>query len=64
MTGNGIGMDGKPSPHRMVWTHKDASTLVFDIHVTPTGMKEMKVMTMTYKRRVGGKAVEASSSKK
>jgi hypothetical protein len=52
MTGMGMGMDGKPAMHRMVTTLVDASTMKFEMYMaTPEG-KEMKMLTITYQKRV------------
>ena len=51
MTGMGPGMDGKPVLHRMVTTQVDANTQTFEMFVPGPDGKDMKVMTITYKRR-------------
>jgi hypothetical protein len=62
MKGMAPGMDGQMAMHRMVTTHKDANTNVFDMYVTGADGKEMKTMTITYTRR--GKSDEDKGEKK
>jgi len=64
MTGMGIGMDGQPAMYKMVLTTKDKDTEVFEMYMTPKGGEEMKAITITYTRRKGDKAVEASADKR
>lgn len=52
MTGIGIGHDGQPAKHRMVTTHKDANTNLFEMFVAGPDGKEEKAMTITYTRRL------------
>ena len=53
LTMSGIGqMDGKPVMHRMVTTEKDANTRVLEMFLPGPDGKEMKIMTITYTRRV------------
>lgn len=65
MTGMVVGMDGKPAKHRMVTTHVDAKTMRFEMFVTGADGKEMKMLTITYTRRVdgGGKGKEHGGDK-
>lgn len=51
MRGMGMGMDGKPAMHRMVTTHTDGSTMVFEMFVAGADGKEVPVMKITYTRR-------------
>lgn len=53
LTGMGIGHDGQPAMHRLVTTHKDANTNVFEMFVAMGDGQEMKLMTITYTRRAG-----------
>lgn len=64
MTGMGIGMDGKPAKHRMVSTHKDANTTLFEMFVAGSGadQKEQKMLTITYTRRA--KPADATGTKR
>ena len=61
MTGKGPGMDGKPVTHRLVTTFKDKNTQVFEMFVPGSDGKEMKMMTITYTRRV--KAIDKVKDK-
>ena len=51
MSGMAPGMDGKLVMHRMVTTQIDANTQTFEMFVPGEGGKDMKVMTITYKKR-------------
>lgn len=51
MRGMGMGTDGKPAMHRMVTTHKDDNTMVFEMFVSGVTGKEVQVMKITYTRR-------------
>lgn len=51
MSGMAPGMDGKPVMHRMVTTQVDATTQTFEMFVPGPDGKDMKVMTITYKKR-------------
>lgn len=64
MTGMGIGMDGQPAKHRMVSTHKDANTTLFEMYVAGAGadQPEQKMLTITYTRRA--KASDAAGTKR
>jgi len=57
MSGTAPGYDGKPAVHRMVTTHVDAKTNRFEMFVTGSDGKEMKMLSITYTRRAeaGGK---------
>jgi hypothetical protein len=62
LTGMGIGHDGQPAKHRLVTTHKDKNTNVFEMFVVAADGKQAKTMTITYTRRAA-KGVEASDRK-
>lgn len=51
MTGEGPGMDGKPTKHKMTTERKDKNTMVFTVFGPGPDGKEGPMFSITYKRR-------------
>jgi hypothetical protein len=51
MTGEGPGMDGKPTKYKMTTEHKDKDTLFWTMYMPGEDGKDTPMFTITYKRR-------------
>jgi hypothetical protein len=51
MTGEGPGMDGKPTKYKSVLEYKDEDTMIFTMSNPDKDGKDQAMMTITYKRK-------------